>query len=111
MSLGMSSRRYGPAPVAALSCLASMDGEGAMTRDEIMARFYEEEAKDDALVLNKWFTVQAMADLPDILDRVKTLRDHPDFTLKNQAGEDTSLSSLLDDEQYVALVFYRSADW
>lgn len=69
--------------IAALSCLASMDGEGAMTRDEIMARFYEEEAKDDALVLNKWFTVQAMADLPDILDRVKTLREHPDFTLKN----------------------------
>jgi aminopeptidase N len=69
--------------VAALSCLASMGGEGAMTRDEIMARFYEEEAKDDALVLNKWFTVQAMADLPDVLDRVKTLRDHPDFTLKN----------------------------
>ena len=35
----------------------------------------------------------------------------PDFTLKNQAGEDISLSSLLDDTQYVALVFYRSADW
>jgi len=69
--------------VAALSCLASMDGEGSMTRDEIMARFYEEEAKDDDLVKNKWFTVQAMADLPDVLDRVKTLREHPDFTLKN----------------------------
>lgn len=34
----------------------------------------------------------------------------PDFTLKNQAGEDISLSSLLE-EQNVALVFYRSADW
>jgi aminopeptidase N len=68
--------------VAALSCLASMDGEGAETRDEILQRFYNE-ANGDALVLNKWFTIQAMADLPDILDRVKALKGHPDFTLKN----------------------------
>ncbi|KAL3918879.1 MAG: hypothetical protein SGARI_007340, partial [Bacillariaceae sp.] len=54
--------------VAALNCLASMDGEGAPTRDEIMQRFYDE-ADGDALVLNKWFTIQATADLPDILDR------------------------------------------
>jgi aminopeptidase N len=68
--------------VAALNCLASMDGEGASARDEIMQRFYDE-AAGDALVLNKWFTIQAMADLPDILDRVKALKEHPDFTLKN----------------------------
>jgi aminopeptidase N len=68
--------------VAALSCLASMDGEGAPDRDEIVQRFYDE-ANGDALVLNKWFSVQAMAQLPDILDRVKALKDHPDFTLKN----------------------------
>jgi aminopeptidase N len=68
--------------VAALSCLASMRGEGAATRDEILQRFYDE-ANGDALVLNKWFTIQAMADLPDILDRIKALKEHPDFTLKN----------------------------
>ncbi|KAG7343157.1 aminopeptidase N [Nitzschia inconspicua] len=68
--------------VAALNCLASMDGEGASARDEIIECFYDE-AEGDALVLNKWFSIQAMADLPDILDRVKALKAHPDFTLKN----------------------------
>jgi len=68
--------------VAALSALASMDGEGASSRDEAIETFYKD-ANGDSLVLNKWFRIQAMADLPDILDRVKKLRDHPDFTLKN----------------------------
>jgi aminopeptidase N len=68
--------------VAALSALASMDGEGASSRDKAMETFYKD-ADGDALVLNKWFSVQAMADLPDILDRVKKLKEHPDFTLKN----------------------------
>ncbi len=68
--------------MSALNALASMDGEGAASRDEIMQRFYEE-ANGDALVLNKWFSVQALADLPDVLDRVKALTKHPDFTMSN----------------------------
>merc|ERR1711966_612796 len=68
--------------VAALSALASMGGEGAAARDEALKRFYEE-AGGDALVLNKWFSVQALANLPDVLDRVKALTEHPDFTLSN----------------------------
>lgn len=68
--------------MAALSCLASMDGEGATARDKALKIFYDE-AKGDALVLNKWFSVQAMADLPDVLDRVQELMNHPDFTMKN----------------------------
>ena len=68
--------RYG------LSALASMDGEGSKARDEAIEKFYND-ADGDALVLNKWFAIQAMADLPDVLDRVKKLREHPDFTLKN----------------------------
>lgn len=68
--------------MAALAALASMDGEGASARDEALQRFYDE-ANGDALVLNKWFSVQATADLPDVLDRVKALTEHPDFTLSN----------------------------
>eukprot|EP00532_Pseudo-nitzschia_australis_P006142 CAMPEP_0168178254 /NCGR_PEP_ID=MMETSP0139_2-20121125/8993_1 /TAXON_ID=44445 /ORGANISM="Pseudo-nitzschia australis, Strain 10249 10 AB" /LENGTH=965 /DNA_ID=CAMNT_0008097567 /DNA_START=218 /DNA_END=3115 /DNA_ORIENTATION=- len=68
--------------VAALNALASMDGKGSEARDEIVQRFYDE-ANGDALVLDKWFAIQAMADLPDILDRVKALKEHPDFTLVN----------------------------
>jgi aminopeptidase N len=69
--------------MAGLMALASMDGKGADARDEAMKQFYED-AKGDSLVLNKWFTVQATADLPDVLDRVKKLKtSHPDFTLRN----------------------------
>lgn len=68
--------------VAALSVLVSMDGKGAASRDAVIQRFYDE-ANGDALVLNKWFSVQALADLPDVLDRVKALTKHPDFTLSN----------------------------
>jgi len=68
--------------MAALSSLASMDGEGADARDKAIETFYHD-ANGDALVLNKWFSVQAMADLPDVLDRVKKLKEHPDFSMKN----------------------------
>lgn len=68
--------------MAALSCLASMDGEGASARDAALAKFYTA-AEGDALVLNKWFSVQALANLDDVLERVVALVDHPDFTLKN----------------------------
>jgi aminopeptidase N len=68
--------------MAALSALASMDGAGAAARDEALQQFYHD-AEGDALVLDKWFAVQATADLPDVLDRVKKLKEHPDFTIKN----------------------------
>ena len=68
--------------MAALSALSSMDGKGADARDEAIQKFYDD-AGGDALVLNKWFSTQALATLPDALDRVKKLAEHPDFTLKN----------------------------
>ena len=68
--------------MAALGALVSMDGAGAAARDSALETFYKD-AKGDALVLNKWFTVQALASLPDVIDRVKKLTQHPDFTLSN----------------------------
>jgi aminopeptidase N len=68
--------------MAGLSILASMSGKGATARDEAIQKFFDD-AEGDALVLNKWFMVQATADLPDVLDRVKELKKHPDFTLLN----------------------------
>jgi len=68
--------------MAALNELASMDGEGSSARDLALQKFYDE-ADGDALVLNKWFSVQALANLPDVLERVKELTKHPDFTLSN----------------------------
>ncbi|GKZ00453.1 hypothetical protein MPSEU_000997800 [Mayamaea pseudoterrestris] len=68
--------------MAGLNALASMDGRGAQARDDAMKIFYDD-AAGDALVLNKWFSVQALADLDDVLHRVRVLLKHPDFTLKN----------------------------
>ena len=68
--------------IAALSCLASMDGEGSTARESALAKFYAD-ADGDALVLNKWFSVQALANLDDVLERVVLLTKHPDFTLNN----------------------------
>mmetsp|Transcript_13766 Transcript_13766/g.26264 ORF Transcript_13766/g.26264 Transcript_13766/m.26264 type:complete len:1014 (-) Transcript_13766:37-3078(-) len=69
---------------AALSCLVSMDGEESVVarREAALQKFYDD-AAGDALVLNKWFGAQALADLPDVLDRVKALTEHPEFTLSN----------------------------
>ncbi|REJ66546.1 MAG: hypothetical protein DWQ31_13950 [Planctomycetota bacterium] len=43
--------------------------------------------------------------LPDITGQAA-----PEFTLKNQAGEDVALADLVANSR-VALVFVRSADW
>ena len=67
--------------MAALSALASMDGEGADARDWALKKFYDD-ADGYSLVIDKWFSVQAMANLPDVQERVKELTKHPDFTLE-----------------------------
>jgi aminopeptidase N len=47
-----------------------------------MADFYER-WKDDALVLDKWFAVQARAPRHDSVEIVEGLLSHPKFSLKN----------------------------
>ncbi|MCK5519291.1 MAG: aminopeptidase N C-terminal domain-containing protein, partial [Alphaproteobacteria bacterium] len=39
--------------------------------------------KHDPLVLNKWFSLQAVADRSDVLEIVIQLTQHPDFTYQN----------------------------
>lgn len=69
---------------SALQALVSMDGEDeVVARREFAIKKFYDDAEGDALVLNKWFMVQATADLPDVLDRVKALTKHPEFTLSN----------------------------
>jgi hypothetical protein len=45
--------------------------------------YHHQDAAGDALVLNKWFGLQALSDLPDVLDKVKALKSHPDFIISN----------------------------
>ncbi len=51
-------------------------------RDKVLQHFYEE-WKDDSVVLNKWFTAQAMANRQQTLEDVKALTKHPAFSISN----------------------------
>jgi aminopeptidase N len=64
---------------AALACLVEA---GGTAREAALAGFYEQ-WHADPLVLDKWFTVQAVSSGPDTLERVIALTLHPDFHLKN----------------------------
>ena len=44
---------------------------------------FAEHFKDNPLVMDQWFSVQAGCTLPGGLERVKALMQHPAFTLKN----------------------------
>jgi aminopeptidase N len=63
----------------ALGVLVSLEApERAAALDAFYRRFH-----DDALVLDKWFALQAAAQRPDTVDSVETLAQHPEFTLSN----------------------------
>ena len=63
----------------ALTVLASSD---APQREAALAAFYDR-FRDDALVIDKWFTTQALSTRSDALEAVLKLAEHPDFTLAN----------------------------
>lgn len=64
---------------AALRILTQMDSQSKQMGVE---QFYQK-WHQDKLVLDKWFAVQAYSPLPDTLDQVMALLDHPDFALTN----------------------------
>jgi len=63
----------------ALMVLCSLD---TPAREAKLAAFYER-YKDNALVVDKWFTLQALSLHPDVIAQVRKLAEHPDFTMKN----------------------------
>ncbi len=65
--------------LGALSILVETDRP---QREHALAEFYEDYA-DHALVIDKWFAVQAACGRHDTPARVKALMDHPAFTLSN----------------------------
>ncbi|QDZ26651.1 aminopeptidase N [Noviherbaspirillum sp. UKPF54] len=64
--------------IAALSALVNSSAAG---KDEALARFYAD-FEQEALVIDKWFALQAMARTTDVA-KVRALMQHPAFTLKN----------------------------
>jgi len=65
--------------LAALSCLIHTDNPH---REPSLQAFYEK-WKGENLVMDKWLSIQALSRLPDVLDHVKALLQHPVFSLKN----------------------------
>ncbi len=63
----------------ALTTLANSD---SAERPRALAAFYDRYRNDD-LVLDKWFTTQALSTRDDTLATVQALARHPDFTLNN----------------------------
>ncbi|MDB5682971.1 MAG: aminopeptidase, partial [Sphingomonas bacterium] len=63
----------------ALAVLANGD---APARPEALDMFYDR-YRDNALVLDKWFTTQALSARSDTVEAVERLAAHPDFTLTN----------------------------
>jgi aminopeptidase N len=65
--------------MAALSCLTHRD---IPERESVLAAF-EKKWRDDPLVMDKWFAVQAQSQLPGTLSRVVSLMEHPSFSIRN----------------------------
>ncbi|MCU7905031.1 MAG: aminopeptidase N [Candidatus Thiodiazotropha sp. (ex Epidulcina cf. delphinae)] len=65
--------------MAALGCLVNND---CPERERALAAF-EAKWRDDPLVMDKWFSVQASSRLPGALQRVRELMRHPAFSLRN----------------------------
>jgi aminopeptidase N len=63
----------------ALGVLVSTE---APERGQALDAFYQR-FHDDALVLDKWFALQASAQRKDTVDEVLKLAQHPDFTISN----------------------------
>ena len=51
-------------------------------RDAALARFYET-WKNEPLVVDKWFSIQAMSERPETLAEVRSLLAHPAFEIRN----------------------------
>lgn len=66
-----------------LSCLQSLvHKENCPERQGALVSFFSQ-WKNDSLVLDKWFSLQATSPFPETLAEVKSLMDHPAFSLKN----------------------------
>ena len=64
---------------AALGLLVDIDGP---EREGALETFYQR-WRGDPLVLDKWFSVQALSKLPNTVEQVVALSRHPDFSMKN----------------------------
>jgi aminopeptidase N len=66
----------------ALAALAVLNRIQCPERDAALQHFHDR-WQHDALVMDKWFAVQAVSPLPETLAEIQTLMQHPLFDLRN----------------------------
>jgi aminopeptidase N len=65
-----------------LAALGTLTQHDLPERQDALEHFYQQ-WQNDPQVIDKWFAIQAGSRLPDTLERVTTLLEHPAFTLSN----------------------------
>ena len=65
-----------------LAALSELVDAGGIEADTALNDFYQRWRHED-LVIDKWFMIQARSCHPDTLSKVRSLMEHPAFTLKN----------------------------
>jgi len=65
-----------------MAALATLSLHNVPERETALANFYKRYAAD-ALIVDKWFALQATTPQPDTLDKVRALTAHPAFSLAN----------------------------
>jgi aminopeptidase N len=65
-----------------LAALGILSGVDCRERTDALAAFYQA-WRNDPLVLDKWFAIQALSPLPQTAQAVEWLKSHPDFDLRN----------------------------
>ncbi|MDX5151525.1 MAG: DUF3458 domain-containing protein, partial [Acidiferrobacterales bacterium] len=66
----------------ALAALAPLNNIDCPERGLVLQEFYDR-WKGEALVINKWFSLQASTSLPNAFEQVQELMEHPDFDIRN----------------------------
>ena len=79
LALAASQYRQGGNMTDVLAALSLLADREEPEREAAFAEFYER-WRDEALVIDKWFALQAVSRLPDTLARVRALLQHPAFT-------------------------------
>ncbi|WP_119678982.1 aminopeptidase N [Indioceanicola profundi] len=80
--LALAQYRAGGAMTDVLAALTAIAESDLPERDEVLEDFAQR-WKGEALVMDKWFMVQAMVSRPETVERVTALLQHPGFSIKN----------------------------
>ena len=83
-AVAAASRQYDTAATMTdrMGAMTALVNSSAPAREAVLADFHQRFAGNQD-VIDKWFTAQALANRPDVLETVRALTAHPDFTIAN----------------------------